>query len=192
MVDEGEKPKVPESPKNESPEKGKDEVVPVSDKRGENLPELPKEVRVMFERLGVQEVIEKTVVAFVEERYAGPLPHPRILAQFDEILPGAAERIFRIFEGQAEHRMHLEKTVVGGDNIRANWGLGLGFTIVFTFGLASLWLIYIGKEVIGLTIFFTEVLGAVGILINRLRGRRRELVETSGKPDKKKGDKKRV
>jgi len=46
---------------------------------------------------------EQTTVA-----YSGPIPHPNDLARYEEILPGAAERIMKMAELQAEHRRALE------------------------------------------------------------------------------------
>lgn len=58
--------------------------------------------------------------------FAGPLPHPEILARYEEVLPGAADRIISMAEKQAAHRMHLEKIVVEGDSRRAWWGQWIG------------------------------------------------------------------
>lgn len=41
--------------------------------------------------------------------HEGPLPVPEELARYDEILPGAAERIMAIAESQLRHRQELEK-----------------------------------------------------------------------------------
>ena len=40
---------------------------------------------------------------------SGPLPPPEMLAQYEEILPGAAERILSMAERQAEHRQKMER-----------------------------------------------------------------------------------
>ena len=40
---------------------------------------------------------------------SGPLPPPEMLAQYEEILPGAAERILSMAERQAEHRQKMEQ-----------------------------------------------------------------------------------
>lgn len=42
--------------------------------------------------------------------YSGPLPHPAILKQFEEFIPGSADRILKIFEEQTTHRQYLEKS----------------------------------------------------------------------------------
>ena len=64
------------------------------------------------------------VVAF-KETFLGPLPPPEILAQYEQILPGSAERIMVMAENQAEHRQSLEetvKTVIEGDSKRRTYG----------------------------------------------------------------------
>jgi uncharacterized membrane protein len=38
----------------------------------------------------------------------GPLPPPTLLAEFDKVIPGAAERILTLAERQAAHRQSLE------------------------------------------------------------------------------------
>lgn len=43
---------------------------------------------------------------------SGPIPSPQTLAQYDALVPGAAERIISMAEKQMEHRHHLEKSVV--------------------------------------------------------------------------------
>ena len=49
--------------------------------------------------------------------YSGPVPHPAILKRFEELLPGSAERLFREFEVQAEHRRSLERRVIASDTL---------------------------------------------------------------------------
>lgn len=45
-----------------------------------------------------------------EVRHSGPLPHPKDLAAYDEILPGSAERIVQMAERQQLHRHSIEST----------------------------------------------------------------------------------
>lgn len=41
--------------------------------------------------------------------FQGPLPPPRILHDYDQIVPGSAERIISLWENQVQHRQDLEK-----------------------------------------------------------------------------------
>lgn len=51
---------------------------------------------------------------------AGPLPHPDILARYDAVLAGAADRIVARFEQQGEHRQQMEARAleVQADNLK--------------------------------------------------------------------------
>lgn len=44
-----------------------------------------------------------------QQYYSGPLPHPSFLKQFEEVIPGSADRIFKLLEKQSKHRQFLEK-----------------------------------------------------------------------------------
>lgn len=48
----------------------------------------------------------------MEERFSGPIPHPRILKGYEEILPGSADRILTMAENQSKHRQAIEAEVV--------------------------------------------------------------------------------
>lgn len=47
------------------------------------------------------------------QRYEGPFPPPALLKQFEEVLPGAAERIFQFSEKEQQHRHEMEAKQVG-------------------------------------------------------------------------------
>ena len=51
----------------------------------------------------------KTVVA---ASFSGPIPPPALLQQYDDVFPGAAERIVAMAEREAAHRHNLEERIV--------------------------------------------------------------------------------
>ena len=61
--------------------------------------------------------------------HQGPLPHPAVLQQYDDVVPGAAERIIRMAEQQAMHRQELESSVIRTDNLKSFLGMIFGFVI---------------------------------------------------------------
>jgi uncharacterized membrane protein len=65
-----------------------------------------------------------------QESFSGPVPHPEIIEKYEKILPGAAERIFKSWENQTEHRQSLERSVVKTDNAKSILGVVLGFIVV--------------------------------------------------------------
>ena len=63
-------------------------------------------------------------------QFVGPLPDPEHLKRYDEILPGAAERIFGSWERQSKHRQRLEA--------RAQWfALTIALAAIFVGGLCA-------------------------------------------------------
>lgn len=44
--------------------------------------------------------------------FTGPLPPPQILAQYEQITPGFADRIMRLTEDQQAHRIKMESCVI--------------------------------------------------------------------------------
>lgn len=89
-------------------------------------------------------VHEKTMHAF-----SGPLPHPEILKGFEEVVPGSAERIIKMAEGQFLHRTTLESRVINSDIIRSKWGQILGFIIAIAGLSGSVIMVCFGKQVAG-------------------------------------------
>lgn len=47
-----------------------------------------------------------------EYHHSGPIPDPMTLERYDQILPGAAERIIKMAEDQSTHRREIEKIVI--------------------------------------------------------------------------------
>lgn len=48
----------------------------------------------------------------VMERYSGPLPHPKILSGYEQILPGTADRIVAMAEREQEHRHNMQEKMI--------------------------------------------------------------------------------
>ena len=65
----------------------------------------------------------------VQREWSGPLPPPDVMARYNDIVPGAAERILGMAENQTSHRIDIEKIAVRGDQTRSFWGLIFGFII---------------------------------------------------------------
>lgn len=66
---------------------------------------------------------------------AGTLPSPEALRHYDALVPGAAERIFRLAEDQAQYRFQLETARIKGETTRAV--LAMCFSAVIAFFLVT-------------------------------------------------------
>lgn len=102
----------------------------------------------------------KTVVSF-----SGPLPPPEVFAKYEQILRGSADRILKMAENQGSHRQILEKKVINGEQLRANFGLFFGFVIGMTVIVGGLVLIYLEKDWQGFIVLSGGVVSLVGTFV---------------------------
>lgn len=75
---------------------------------------------------------EQREVRFTAEAWSGPLPPPDVLRSYEDVVPGAAERILVITEDQSKHRMAMEKDAQKGDFRITYLGLATAFTLSLT------------------------------------------------------------
>jgi len=61
--------------------------------------------------------------------YSGPLPHPNHFQQYENILPGAADRILKQAESQTTHRQSIEKKVIDSNIFNERLGIFLNFLL---------------------------------------------------------------
>ena len=113
------------------------------------------------------------------QSFSGPLPPPEILKKFDEIVPGAAERIIKMAEEQSAHRKELERKVIESDISRSKSGQILGFIIAMV-GLAVSALIAIyGNAFTGGAIGIGTLASLVGVFMYGSKTRNKEREEKS-------------
>lgn len=99
------------------------------------------------------------------QQYVGPIPPPSLLDEFNQIIPGAAERILRMAEENAKHQREIEmlaltsavKTTTKGQI----FGLIIGLSAFITTGFS----LYLGFENAAMTIGGTTVIGLVTAFI---------------------------
>ncbi|UIX82261.1 DUF2335 domain-containing protein [Xylella fastidiosa] len=86
---------------------------------------------------------ERRSISVARSSWSGPLPAPDQLARFDEIVPGAAERIIKMAEQEGEHSREVQmltvKAIIGLQRagllsalMVAMLGLGLSFFLGIT------------------------------------------------------------
>lgn len=119
--------------------------------------------------------------------FQGPLPPPAVLAEYNSVLPGAADRIIGMAERQSSHRQDLERNVVNG-NIRAE---GVGQRNAFILGvitiLGGIGLIALDKSSEGLVAIVVAFTALAGVFIvgrykqSQERKQKREEVERAAK-----------
>lgn len=113
--------------------------------------------------------------------FIGPLPPPNILRGYNEVIPGAAERILAMAENQQSHRIQMESAVVQENCKSQRRGLTFGFVITMTVVLGGFFLIYKGKSASGLISVVLALASLVGIFIYGKEKQQSQL-ESQNKP----------
>jgi len=106
--------------------------------------------------------------------HSGPIPAPEILESYDQVLPGAAERILAMAENQSGHRQGLEVKYLAAEARNSLLGiifaLFLGITGLSVSGLC----IYVGQGWPGAALGGATLVSLVGTFIYGTRQRRIE------------------
>ena len=116
--------------------------------------------------------------------YSGPLPHPDILRQFEEVVPGSADRIFSQFEAQSNHRRSMETTVISSGAFSQRLGT-ISALLIGLLGVGGgLWLAHEGKSLEGLSTSFTTLAALVGTYLYHRRKQDKERANKQNPPAK--------
>jgi uncharacterized membrane protein len=97
----------------------------------------------------------------ITQSFSGPLPPPLVLREYNEIIPGLADRIVSLAEKQTQHRIGIENKVIDSD-IGKSWiGLVCGLIVALACVGAGTACILYGHDWAGATL----ATGAVGGLV---------------------------
>ena len=109
--------------------------------------------------------------------FSGPLPHPSVLAKYNEVIPNGAERIMAMAERQSAHRERIEARVVDGNVASQTRGSYFAFIILIVTILGGFFCLYEGKNIVGLSTIIGSLGGVVGVFFYSKREQRKERVE---------------
>lgn len=130
-----------------------------------------------------------TEITAFSASFQGPVPPPQVLAGYNHVIPGGAERILAMAERQQAHRQDLESTVVKG-NVRAELR---GQILAFILGLVAIGggiaLIAYDKDTLGITSIVTAFTALAGVFVygryqqaRERDAKRREAREAAAQP----------
>ncbi|MEU2289457.1 DUF2335 domain-containing protein [Streptomyces bacillaris] len=101
----------------------------------------------------------------IVRRHVGPLPSPHMLAEYEAVLPGLAERIVSMAEGEQAHRHELEKTDLRQDYIISRTGQVLGITALLVIAALAAYLGYLGHPGWAVAVAGIDIAAVVGVFV---------------------------
>ncbi|MBT7857944.1 MAG: DUF2335 domain-containing protein [Nitrospinaceae bacterium] len=117
-----------------------------------------------------------------------PLPAPQILGQFNEIVPGAAERLITTAETEGEHRRSMERRFLKYSFWRELLGVGSG-TIVSIVLIAMAAYVATYNTTVASFMASSSFVSAIAVILNKRAGSEQEEQEEQSKPNNnKEGD----
>jgi len=99
------------------------------------------------------------------QHFSGPLPPPETLRKYEELLPGSADRIFRMVETQSNHRQALESTVIISNCKNERLGMIFGFTICVLAISAGIYAVLRGNQGFGIASIVSALAALVAVFI---------------------------
>ncbi len=107
--------------------------------------------------------------------FQGPLPPPEILAGYDRVLPGAADRIVGMAEKNQTHRHALEAKVIPAGVASERLGQIFAFLLYLATLASGTYLVSTGKDTVGVTEMLASTGTFAGLYIKAQIEKRREL-----------------
>jgi len=95
-----------------------------------------------------------------------PFPPPAELEKYENLCPGVTKQFFDNFVKQTNHRLELEKTIIEGDNKRANTAQHYSFVITISFIIMAAVLFIFGKDIPAIGVGITAMVPIIVSFIN--------------------------
>lgn len=117
------------------------------------------------------EIVTRVYTVLQQERFSGPLPHPRHLREYEDILPGAAERILAMAENTLDHNRAMDQRIVTDDRddraIGMHYGLAAFFGALIGAGVMGA----LGQKEVAIAFLAATVVGAVAVFVKGRLGK---------------------
>lgn len=122
-----------------------------------------------------QKQLRQQILQVAAEFHSGPLPHPDILAKYNECIPNGAERMMQAFEKQQEHRQALEKNVINGNVKAQTRGQWMGLFVSLSVLVLAGYIAHTGNQVAGGAVAVADIATLAGVFVYGKRAQREEL-----------------
>lgn len=109
------------------------------------------------------------------EKHSGPIPHPSILARYEELAPGAARDLIDLSIEQARHRMSCETKVVDEKISARKQGMACGLAVALSAFAVSAYFGHLTLQTAAIWAALSPVCGLVATFVVGKRNEREEL-----------------
>ena len=99
------------------------------------------------------------------ELYSGSIPHPSIVARWEKVVPGSADRILTLSEDHQGHRMEMERVMFAEFIGREKLGMWFYFIIALVMIIGGIAVILAGYSTAGLVALAAPVATIAGAFI---------------------------
>lgn len=100
--------------------------------------------------------------------FRGPLPPPSILAGYNQVKPGLADRIVKMAEKQQDHRINVVGKIVGSDINQSRNALIFAFIIALLIVGCGLFLIIRGNDVSGFILVISALVPIIYAFLKKV------------------------
>lgn len=109
--------------------------------------------------------VAERIQGIASEIFTGPLPRPQDLAEYDRVLPGAAERLVRMAEIQQAHAADMERLIIAADIEDQKRGMRFGLLALLLLIGAAAYFAWTGNTVAAGLFLTAGVLGTIPAFI---------------------------
>ncbi|MFZ2490734.1 MAG: DUF2335 domain-containing protein [Thermoanaerobaculia bacterium] len=132
------------------------------------------------QRQQAQNAVPQFVTQIEGVVFRGPLPPPEILARYEQVQPGFANRIFEMAESNQRHRQSLEAQVIPARVKNERLGQIFGLVIALVVIACAMYLIVNGFGTTGFVILIADLTALVAVFVYADQAKRKELRNKRG------------
>ena len=119
------------------------------------------------------QIVERVTTIAYSEMFSGPLPHPKHLAEYAQIIPDGPNRIMAMAEKNLEHHSSMQRTGLQAEVAERRLGLWLGAGCFSLLVLGALAAVYLEAHAsVPIAFLGAAALGGVGVLVNGRQGKK--------------------
>ena len=127
--------------------------------------ELAKRITNVVGRDKGPQVVAQVVSLVSEERFSGPIAHPRHLREYEEICPGSADRIISMAERNLDHLHKMNEKALDGQIADVKDVRRYGFAALALLIIGAIVATYMGNLQLAALFLGVGALGTIGAFI---------------------------